>query len=195
MTSPSAAGMDHGESVPAQEIRHSVGRAMSFGVNQLEPTGSKDVMLMECGVRPPLSHLPVNLSIFLTTTHSKSGEATQVASKSHAFVLLSSSDSSVTFVKNAIIASASASTQMSDQKASPASAPVAREPGYTSRQNQILAVTVCCMILPTTVIALRLLARHLVKIPLWWDDYCAFIALVRLTRKMNGEMGRVGDGN
>lgn len=60
-----------------------------------------------------------------------------------------------------------------------------REPGYTSRQSQLLGVTICCMIIPTIVISLRLATRLLVKIRLWWDDYFAFAALVRL-----GETGR-----
>lgn len=68
---------------------------------------------------------------------------------------------------------------MSDPAASLPPAPAVRESGYTSRQTQILAVTICCLIVPTFVISIRLLTRLLVKIQLWWDDYCAFVALVR----------------
>lgn len=68
---------------------------------------------------------------------------------------------------------------MSDPAALMPPAPTAREPGYTTRQTQILAITISCMIVPTLVLSLRLLTRLLVKIQLWWDDYCAFVALVR----------------
>lgn len=80
---------------------------------------------------------------------------------------------------NVISSKPSPSTKMSDPAASMPPAPAAREPRYTNRQTQILAITVCCMILPTLVLILRLLTRLLVKIQLWWDDYCAFAALVR----------------
>ena len=69
---------------------------------------------------------------------------------------------------------------MSDPTAPMPPAPAACEPGYTHRQTQILAITICCMIVPTLVLSLRLVTRLLVKIQLWWDDYCAFAALVRL---------------
>jgi hypothetical protein len=52
--------------------------------------------------------------------------------------------------------------------------------GYTDRQSQLLAAIICCLVLPTLVVGLRLLARLTMKVTLWWDDYCAFAALVRL---------------
>lgn len=52
--------------------------------------------------------------------------------------------------------------------------------GYTDRQIQLLAAIICCLVLPTIVVGLRLLTRLLIKATLWWDDYCLFAALVRL---------------
>jgi hypothetical protein len=72
---------------------------------------------------------------------------------------------------------------MSDPAPPPAPAPAVRKPGYTSYQTQLLAVTICCTAIPTFIIGLRVLTRSLVKIPLWWDDYCVFLALVRLPEK------------
>ena len=92
---------------------------------------------------------------------------------------------------HAIGASSSSSTPMSDAAGPPPPAPAAREPGYTSRQTQILVVLICCMVLPTVVIGLRLLIRQLVNIRLWWDDYCAFLALVRPTKKGSREASLV----
>jgi hypothetical protein len=57
---------------------------------------------------------------------------------------------------------------------------VERFDGYTDRQNQLLAVNIICLILPTLVVAVRILTRGLIKVNLWWDDYCIIVALVRL---------------
>ena len=57
--------------------------------------------------------------------------------------------------------------------------PVVREDGYNYYQRELLAVTIVCLILPTLVVALRLLTRVLIKVQVGWDDCCIFIALVR----------------
>lgn len=48
-----------------------------------------------------------------------------------------------------------------------------------SQQIRLVAVCTVCLLLSTTVIALRLLARRASGVKFWWDDHVAILALVR----------------
>lgn len=56
---------------------------------------------------------------------------------------------------------------------------------YTSRQHLLLGVTGCGLVLSTLAVSLRLLARRHLHIKLWWDDYLAVLAMVRIFRGRN----------
>ncbi len=49
---------------------------------------------------------------------------------------------------------------------------------WNGKQKAIVATTIVMMSLSTFSFVLRLFARWQVGTKLWWDDYCAFIALV-----------------
>jgi hypothetical protein len=57
---------------------------------------------------------------------------------------------------------------------------------HTERQTSLIAVTSFCIIISTFAVILRLLARRQFHIKLWWDDYIAVIALVRLPLSRRG---------
>ena len=75
---------------------------------------------------------------------------------------------------------------------------------YTSRQNLLLGVTGAGLVLSTTAVALRLIARRYLHVNLWWDDYLAILAMVcasggwksiRLRKHAHADVGAIRSFN
>lgn len=51
---------------------------------------------------------------------------------------------------------------------------------YNVRQRDLIGVSAFGLFISTVAVGLRMLARQRLRVALWWDDYLAILALVRI---------------
>lgn len=54
---------------------------------------------------------------------------------------------------------------------------------YNVRQRELIGVSAFGLFISTTAVSLRMLARRRLRVALWWDDYLAILALVRIIKR------------